>query len=114
MRWLLAALLFVAVPAWAQTGAPTDCSGTVGTTSTPITFSRFPQLYVTITNPNSGTTAKLAANPTGAAVIDGQGSFPMDSNGAFWTWPGAGGYPPPATLNIIASAPSTPFTCKYQ
>ena len=118
MRWLLALLLFLPATAWAQ-GAPSECSGTVGTTSAPIKFPAtgftgpsVPTKYVTITNPLG--TNKLAVNPTGAAVIDGQGSFPMDVNGAGWSWPDALGYPPPSTINIVGSGAGTPYTCKYQ
>jgi hypothetical protein len=110
---LAAALCLVALPAYAQLGAPTDCSGTVGSSaSVAITFSHSPALYVTVVNPNAS--AKLAINPTGAAVIDSSGSYPMDSIGTSWTWSAAQGMPPPATINIIASASSTGYTCKFQ
>lgn len=113
-RALIALLLFGA-PALAQI----DCSGTVGATSAPVSFpsagnhgpSR-PTTYLTISN--SAGTNKLAINPTGPAVIDSNGSFPMDAVGAGWTWSAASGYPPPASLNIVASSSATPYTCKYQ
>jgi hypothetical protein len=120
MRALIAGLLLFSGVAQAQTvGSPTDCSGTVGTQSTAITFpsagnhgSPAPHQYLTITN--SAGTNKLAINVTGgAAVIDSSGSLPMDAVGAGWTWANPS-YPPPVSVNIIASAGSTPFTCTYQ
>lgn len=105
-------LMLIASPAFAQVGAPTDCSGTVGASSTAITFSHPPQLYVTVVN--SAGTNKLAVNPTAAAAIDTSGSLPMDAVGAGWTWSAGQGMPPPITLNIIASSSSTPYTCKFQ
>lgn len=116
-----AVLLLLAAPALAQTGAPSDCSGTVGTTSTAISFPSSgnhgppgPTSYLLITNPNAVGGAKLAVNPTGAAVIDGSGSLPMDTNGAGWLWSAAQGTFPPSSLNIIASTSSTAYSCKYQ
>ena len=110
-------LLVLGGAAHAQSGAPTDCSGTVGTNSTAIIFPSAgnhgppsPQKYLTITNPSQ--TASLALNPNGAAAIDSAGSLPMDVIGSGWTW-AAPDYPPPAQVNIIASTSSTPFSCKY-
>lgn len=116
MLFSVMALCLAALPALAQTGAPTDCSGSVGTGSTPITFGTGgpskPSLYVTVASASAS--GKLAVNPTGAAAIDTAGSFPMDSIGAGWTWSVASGYPPPSALNIVGNAGATPFTCKYQ
>lgn len=120
-RALLAAvaLLGLISLAFAQSGAPSDCSGTAGTQSTAIVFPASgqhgpprPTLYLSVVN--SAGTNKLALNTNGAAAIDSSGSLPMDSLGSGWTWSAAGGYPPPATINIIASSSSTPFSCKYQ
>lgn len=92
-------------------GAPVDCSGTVGVTSAAITFSHLPNYYVLINDPSG--TATLAINPNGAAVIGGSGSIGIAANSSLIFSAGQG-LPPPATLNIIASAAATPFTCKFQ
>lgn len=97
---------------YAQTvGAPNDCSGTVGLSSAAISFSHLPNYYVLINDPSG--TATLAINPNGAAVIGGSGSIGIAANSTLIFSAGQG-IPPPATLNIIASAAATPFTCKFQ
>lgn len=101
-----------------SSGAPFDCSGTVGASSAAIQFPSSgngppqPQYYLTIVN--SAGTNKLAINSNGAAAIDSSGSLPMDVVGAGYTWSAAAGYPPPPKVNIIASSSGTPYTCKYQ
>ena len=107
--------LFWAAPAFAQVGAPKDCSGTVGTASAAITFSTPPALYVLLANPSA--TATLAVNPNGAAVVGGSGSITINTSGVandVLLLSVAQGVPPWATINIIASAATTPYTCKYQ
>lgn len=107
--------LLLAPRAFAQVGAPTSCSGTVGTASTPITFGTGgpskPSLYVSITNP--GSAANLCVRPNGAAVIGGTGCIPIGPGGLIW-WSAAEGMPPPAAINIIADTSSTPYSCWYQ
>lgn len=92
-------------------GAPVDCSGTVGLSSAAITFSHLPNYYVLINDPSG--TATLAINPNGAAVIGGSGSIGIAANSSLIFSAGQG-LPPPGTLNIIASAAATPYTCKFQ
>lgn len=96
----------------------TDCSGTVGTSSTAITFPSSgnhgppkPTQYLLVLN--SAGTNKLAVNQNGAAAIDAAGSLPMDAVGAGWLWNSAQGLPPPPQVNIIASSSATPYTCSY-
>jgi hypothetical protein len=105
------ALLLLGGPAYAQIGAPTDCSGTAGITSAAIVFSHPPGLYVLLNDPSG--TATLAVNPNGAAVVGGSGSVGIASN-ATLLLSAAQGVPPWATINIIASAAATPFSCKFQ
>lgn len=122
MKGIVAATLaLIAIPfaASAQTGAPSDCSGTVGTVSTAITFPSsgntgptVPRSYLMIQNVAG--TNKLAVNTGAAAVIDTNGSISLDSAGSSVLWSAAQGTLPPANVNIIASASSTPYTCKYQ
>lgn len=113
---LVLALMLFASPALAA--SYTDCSGTVGTNSTAITFPSSgnhgppkPTQFLLIIN--SAGTNKLAINANGAAVIDGSGSLPMDAVGAGWLWNVGQGVPPPPAVNIIASSSSTPYTCLY-
>ena len=114
---VLAALLLLATPAWAQSGAPTNCSGTVSAASAAIVFPSTgtgparPTLYLSISNP--GTAANLCVNPNAAAVIGGAGCIPIAPGSIIW-WSAAQGMPPPATMNIIADTASTNYTCKYQ
>lgn len=113
--WRSAAALLIAAPAFAN-----DCSGTVGTSAASVSFpssgntgpSR-PTQYVTISNPaGAGSTPRLAVNPDSTAVDGGAGSFVLYPGGSItWTVPD---YPVPASISIIASAGSTPYTCKYQ
>lgn len=107
--------LFWTAPAFAQVGAPFDCSGTVGTASAAIVFSHPPALYVLLANPSA--TATLAVNPTGAAVVGGSGSITLNTSGVandMLLLSVGQGVPPWGTINIIASAASTPFSCKAQ
>ena len=106
--------LFWAVPAFAQVGAPIDCSGSVGTASAAITFTHPPTQYVLLANPSS--TATLAINPNGAAVVGGSGSITLNTSGVandMILLSVAQGVPPWATINIIASAAATNYSCKY-
>lgn len=107
----------------AQSGAPSDCSGTVGTSSAAIVFPSSgntgptqPHYYLIINNPS--TTATLAINFNGAAaVVNAAGSITLNATGIANNtiiFSAAMGLPPPAQVSIIASAASTPYTCKYQ
>lgn len=107
----------------AQSGAPSDCSGTVGTSSQAIVFPSSgntgptqPHYYLIINNPS--TTATLAINFNGAAaVVNAAGSITLNATGVANNtiiFSAAMGLPVPAQVSIIASAATTPFTCKYQ
>lgn len=114
---LFLALLALSYAAHAQSliGQPIDCSGTVGTASAAISFSHPPGYYVIINNPSA--TATLAINPNGAAVVNASGSITINPTGVandMIIWSAGMGMPVPQTINIIASAVSTPYTCKFQ
>lgn len=107
----------------AQSGAPSDCSGTVGTSSQAVVFPSSgntgpaqPHYYIIINNPS--TTATLAINFNGAAaVVNAAGSITLNPTGVANNtiiFSAAMGLPVPAQVSIIASALSSPFTCKYQ
>lgn len=107
----------------AQSGAPSDCSGTAGLTSSAIVFPSsgntgpaLPHYYIIINNPS--TTATLAINFNGAAaVLNAAGSITLNATGVAndtIIFSASMGMPPPAQVSIIASAATTPFTCKYQ
>lgn len=117
---VISALLLAVAPLHAQQGAPSNCSGTVGTSSAAIAFPssgntgpNVPRVYLTIGNPASSGGANLFVNPFGAtAVANGSGTFAVYPGGTL-TWY-APAYPPPSNLQIIASSSSTAYTCAYQ
>ena len=117
--FLALALCALALPALAQSGAPSMCGGVVGATAAAVVFPTAgqtgpgrPQLYITIANPTSGAT--LYVNPFGGtAIASDKGSISIPA-GALVTWAASSGYPPPAALSIIASTSSTPYYCAYQ
>lgn len=119
--WRAAVLaLLLSSPALGAPGAPSTCSGTVGTASAAIKFPSSgngpsqPITYLMIANPAApGTTPVLYVNPFGAtAVANAAGVIPIYPGGAaLWNYPLT---PPPGNVTIIASASSTAYTCAYQ
>lgn len=103
----------------AQSGAPTSCSGTAGTSSAAITFPASgghgpprPQQYLMIENAHAAAT--IAVNVTGsAAVVNGSGSITLYTGGSV-LWSSQMGTNPPSAVNIISDTSSTAFTCLYQ
>ncbi len=121
MRTILAALalLLTAGGAWAQSGQPNDCSGTVGTAAAAVLFPgsgktgpTSAQRYITIANPHATNNLCVNATPGGTAVCAAAGTITIGPGGSASWWQPA--YPPPAQLSIIASGVSTPYTCLYQ
>jgi len=100
----------------AQTGAYSDCSGSVGATAAAITFpgsgatgNRAPTQFVFIVNPSA--TATLWVNAVGGtAVAAAAGSIPLLAQGNSVVLSA----PAPSNISIIATAGSTPYTCWYK
>lgn len=120
--WRAAVLaMLLSSPALAAPGAPSNCSGTVGTQAAAVSFPASgnhgpaaPITYLAIVNPAApGTTPVLYVNPFGAtAVANAAGTIPIYPGGSvLWNYPLT---PPPGNLSIIASASSTAYTCAYQ
>lgn len=101
----LAILILIANAALAQ-NQPSNCSGTAGVAAANITFGQQPKQYVTVVNPSAAATLWLST--TGTAAANAAGSFPLVGTGNSAT------LPPLATVSIIASAGSTPYTCFYR
>lgn len=116
---LALALTLLAHLAFAQTGAPSDCSGSVGLSAAAISFPAagktgptVPTRYVTIFN--SHATQNLWVNPTpgGTAAANTAGSAEIVPAGSLsWYQPA---YPPPQTISIVGSGAATTYTCWYQ
>lgn len=124
-RLLALALSLIALPALAQqSGRPTQCGPTsVGTGSTAVTFPASgsgpsgPSYYLMIQAPSTGylCVAIGGATPAIAGTGCAAGSIFVQSEVApFVMSAGGTGTPPPAAVNVLASAAATPMTCFYQ
>lgn len=114
LRRLLAGAAVVALAlfggqALAAPGPLHSCSGTATNSSAAITFTFRPQVYVEIHNPHASNT--IWVNPVGGAAAANTADSGSIAPGAYLWFDGP---VQPGSINIIAPAGSTPYTCWYQ
>lgn len=105
--------------AFAQTGAPNDCSGSVDASAATVSFPKsgatgptFPSQYVTIQNIHATQTLWVNPMPSGTAAASTAGSYQIGPGQSIsWANPQ---YPPPSRISVIGSGSSTIYTCAYR